>query len=85
MPNQDTVTCLFVMDRNIYNQYKHVVKSRGDNVKNNLVKYMQSVIKYDIPNADTIEAIEEVKQLKANTNKKTYGSFAELLQDIDND
>lgn len=85
MPNQDTVTCSFVMDRNIYNQYKHVVKLRGDNVKNNLVKYMQSVIKYDIPNADTIEAIEEVKQLKANTNKKTYGSFAELLQDIDND
>jgi hypothetical protein len=73
------------MDRNIYNQYKHVVKLRGDNVKNNLVKYMQSVIKYDIPNADTIEAIEEVKQLKANPNKKTYGSFAELLQDIDND
>lgn len=85
MPNQDTVTCSFVMDRKIYNQYKHVVKSRGDNVKNNLVKYMQSVIKYDITNADTIEAIQEVKQLKANTNKKTYGSFAELLQDIDND
>lgn len=30
MPNQDTVTCSFVMDRNIYNQYKHVVKLRGD-------------------------------------------------------
>ena len=30
-------------------------------------------------------AIEEVQRLKADPNKKSYGSFAELLEDLDND
>ena len=37
----------------------------------------------DMPNAETVRAIEEVKRLKADPNKKTYGSFAELLEDLD--
>lgn len=36
-----------------------------------------------MPNAETMRAIEEVKRLKADPNKKTYGSFAELLEDLD--
>ena len=36
-----------------------------------------------MPNAETVRAIEEVKRLKADPNKKTYGSFAELLEDLD--
>lgn len=35
------------------------------------------------PNAETIEAIREVEQLKKDKNKKTYSSFAEALKDID--
>ena len=46
---------------------------------------MLNVIKYDTPNAETIEAIEEVQKLKENPNKKTYGSFSELLGDLDNE
>ena len=37
------------------------------------------------PNAQTIEAINEVCQLKQDKNKKTYASFAEALKDIDFD
>ena len=37
------------------------------------------------PNRETIEAIEEVQKLKADPHKKTYGSFAELLGDLDNE
>lgn len=47
---------------------------------------MKNVIKYETPNAETIEAIERSKKLKKeNPNKKTYSSFAGLMKDIDNE
>lgn len=66
----DTVTCSFVMDRNIYNAYKGIVASNGENVKGNLVKYMQKVIKYETPNPETIAAIEA-----AESSTDTYGPY----------
>lgn len=85
MSNSKTVTCSFTMDRDIYNAYKSIVASNGENVKGNLVRYMMNVIRYGTPNADTVEAIEEVQRLKKDPNKKTYGSFAELVGDLDNE
>ena len=85
MKNQETVTCSFTLDRETYNAYKSVVAKYGQNVKGNLVRYMRSVIHYDTPNAETIEAMEEVKRLKADPNKKTYGSFSEILREIENE
>ena len=85
MNKSNSVTCSFTMDRDVYNAYKSVVSAYGENVKGNLVRYMKNVIKYETPNAETIEAIEEVRNLKENTNKKTYSSFAELMKDIDNE
>lgn len=82
MSKSNTVTCSFTMDRELYNAYKSIVTGNGENVKGNLVRYMLDVVRYKTPNAETIAAMEEVKQLKANPNKKTYGSFAELLEDI---
>ena len=80
--NQNTVTCSFTMDRAVYNAYKSIVARGGENVKGNIVRYMKSVIQYDTPNAETIAAIEEVQKLKANPNKKTYSSFAEILEEL---
>ena len=80
--NTNTVTCSFTMDRDIYNAYKSIVVRGGENVKGNIVRYMQSVIQYETPNAETIAAIEEVERLKADPNKKTYNSFADLLEDL---
>ena len=80
---RDTVTCSFVMDRDVYNAFKSIVSRHGENVKGNIVRYMQSVIEYDIPNDDTILAIQEVQALKNNPNKKTYGSFSEVLEELD--
>lgn len=82
MSKSNTVTCSFTMDRELYNAYKSIVTGNGENVKGNLVRYMLDVVRYKTPNAETIAAMEEVKQLKENPNKKTYGSFAELLEDI---
>lgn len=81
--NPNTVTCSFSMDRDLYNAYKSIVVKNGQNVKGNLVRYMQSVIQYGIPNIDTLEAIAEVQEMKKDPNKKTYGNFAELLADLE--
>ena len=80
MNNAKSVTCSFTMDRDIYNAYKSIVARNGENVKGNIVKYMLNVIQFETPNADTIEAIEEVQRLKADPHKKTYNSFAEILR-----
>ena len=85
MNKSNSVTCSFTMDRDVYNAYKSVVSAYGENVKGNLVRYMKNVIKYETPNAETIEAIEEVRNLKENPNKKTYSSFAGLMKAIDNE
>lgn len=39
----------------------------------------------DVPNKDTMEALEEVKRLKNDPNKKLYNSFAELLREVEAD
>lgn len=81
--DRDMVTCSFKMDRDTYNQYKSIVARNGENVKGNLVRHMQEVIKYETPNEETLEAIREVAELKKNPNKKGFHSFAELLKDMD--
>ena len=83
--NKNTVTCSFIMDKDIYNAYKSIVVRNGGNVKGNLIRYMKNVVQYDTPNAETIEAIKEVQELKKNPNKKKYSSFAELLEDLENE
>lgn len=81
----DMITCSFVMDRNTYNTFKSIVSKQGQNVKGNIVRYMQSVIQYDNPNAETILAIQEVEALKKNKNKKVYSSFNAVLEELEND
>lgn len=81
----NTVTCSFVMDRDIYNAYKGIVSRCGENVKGNIVRYMQSVIQYNTPNAETILAIQEVQALKKDPNKKVYSSFREVLEELEED
>ncbi len=83
--NSNTVTCSFVVDRDIYNAYKGIVSRNGENVKGNIIRYMQSVIKYDTPNADTILAIKEVQELKKDPHKRVYGSFSEVLDELNED
>lgn len=81
----DTITCSFVMNRDVYNAFKSIVSRQGENVKGNIVRYMESVIRYDTPNADTILAIKEVERLKKDPNKKIYSSFSEVLEELEED
>ena len=42
-------------------------------------------IKIDVPNTETLEAINEIEELKNNPNKKTYSSFLEIIKEVEND
>lgn len=83
MKNNNTVTCSFSMDRDVYNAFKSIITGNGENVKGNIVKYMQSVIDYGIPNAETIAAIEEVQKMKSDPKiGKTYNNVDEMMRDL---
>ena len=83
MNKNKTVTCSFSMDRDIYNAFKSVITRNGENVKGNLIRYMQSVINYEIPNSETIAAIEEVQRMKSDsTIGKTYNNVDEMMRDL---
>lgn len=83
MSNKNTVTCSFSLNRDIYDAYKSVVSRNGENVKGNIIKYMMNVINYDTPNAETIEAIEEVKKMKSDASiGKTYSNVNEMMMEL---
>ena len=83
MNKNKTVTCSFSMDREIYNAFKSVITRNGENVKGNLIRYMQSVINYEIPNSETIAAIEEVQKMKSDpTIGKTYNNVDAMMRDL---
>jgi len=71
------------MDREVYNAFKSIITRNGENVKGNIIRYMQNVIAYEIPNAETIAAIEEVQRMKADpTIGKTYNTVDEMMRDL---
>ena len=83
MKTNNTVTCSFSMDRDVYNAFKSIITGNGENVKGNIVRYMQSVIDYGIPNAETIAAIEEVQKMKSDPKiGKTYNTVDEMMRDL---
>lgn len=79
------VKCSFTIDRNVYNAFKSIVSQQGRSVKGSIIKYMQNVIQYENPNADTVFAIQEVTALKNDPNKKVYSSFDEVLGELGDD
>lgn len=85
MKKLNTVTCSFTIDRETYNAYKSIITAHGESVKGNKVRNMLNVIKYQTPNAETIQAIKEVEELKKDPNKKTYSFFAEILEELENE
>lgn len=77
------ITCSFSMDREVYNLYKSIVAKNGENVKGNLVRYMKHVIAHETPNAETIEAINEVQKMKSDFSiGKTYDTVDEMMKDV---
>lgn len=86
MSKSGTVTCSFSLDMDIYNSYKSIVIGCGENVKGNLIRYMENVIDYGTSNPKTIEAIREVEKMKADSELgKSYDNVDETISEILND
>lgn len=51
MASQDSTTCAFPIDRDLYNQYKSIVVRKGKTVKGDLIDYMRSVIENQASNS----------------------------------
>ena len=83
MNKSNTVTCSLSMERKLYNAFKSIIARNGENVKGNIIRYMQNVVNYEIPNAETIVAIEEVQRMKADPAiGKTYNNVDEMMRDL---
>ncbi len=80
--NNKKVTCSFEIDRDIYNKYKDIISKNGEDIKENLVRYMKAVIDFNSLNSETLFAIQEVQELRKDPNKKVYNSFSEILEEL---
>ena len=80
------------MNREIKQEAQEIFSSLGMDMTTAINVFLRQAIRFrgfpfdvrlDIPNEETLAAINEVPELKKNPNKKTYGSFAELLEELD--
>ena len=66
-----------------YDEYKNIVTKNHENVKGNLLKYMKDVIRFEIPNKDTIDAIKEVEAMKKdNSIGKAYTDVDRMMEEL---
>ncbi len=52
---ENTVTCSFEVDRDLYDAFKSIVYRNGESVKENLIKYMQAVVDNDNSNKNVVK------------------------------
>lgn len=84
------VTCSFSMDRYLYNAYKSIVVSQGQNVKGNLVRYMQRVIQYGVPDIEEIvklaaaqKAQPDLVTVSFSVKRDLYDAYERIVQEHD--
>lgn len=78
-----TVTCSFVVERDLYDRYKSIVVRNHQNVKGNLIRHMQEVIEYNEPNSETLEAIKEVELMKKDPSiGKEYSDVDAMMEEL---
>lgn len=82
------------MDDQLKKQAEDLFSDLGFNMTTALTTFVKQAVREqripfditrNIPNEETIQAIEEVKRLKKDPDKKVYANFAELLEEIQHD
>lgn len=82
------------MDEDIKRQADDLFSDLGISLSGAITMFMKQAIRQqaipfkiarDVPNRETLEAIEEVQRLKNDPAKKTYDSFNEILQELDSE
>lgn len=79
------------MDEDLKRQAEELFADLGFNMTTALTAFVKQavreqripfIISRDIPNEETIQAIEEIRRMKNDPNKKPYSSFSELLEEV---
>ena len=79
------------MDENLKREYEGILSELGLNLTTALNVFARAVVRerripfeiaLNVPNNETIAAIEEVETMRNNPNKKLYNSFDELLSEV---
>jgi DNA-damage-inducible protein J len=82
------------MDEGLKKEFDWLCTELGLNMTTAFNVFARTVVRHrripfeialDHLNAETIEAINEVRQAKQNPNKKLYANFSELLEEVEAD
>ncbi len=82
------------MDEELKKQAEDLFSALGLNMTTALISFIKQsvreqripfILSRDIPNEETKLAIQEVQEMKKNPNKKTYSSFSELVEEVQNE
>lgn len=82
------------MDEDIKHQADELFSDLGLNLSSAITAFIKQAIREqaipfklsrNVPNAETLEAIEEVKRLKNAPDKKTYDSFKDFMKEMENE
>lgn len=75
-------------------QAEEVFKKLGTSTTDAITMFLYMVVNYqgipfeialNVPNAETLEAFKEAEELRKDPNSKSYLSFAELLEEMQNE
>ena len=82
------------MDEGLKQDFERLCNELGLNMTTAFNVFARSVVRnngipfsvtLDVPNAETIAAINEVQRLKQDKNKKVYTNFSELFKEVEAD
>ena len=84
--NSNTVTCSFLIDRDLYEAYRSFLLCRGESPEDDLSRYMNWVVSQEVPNAQTRAAIEEVNEMiQTGSGQHFDGSTEEFFALLEED
>ena len=89
-----TTSITIRMDEDLKKQAEELFSDLGLNMTTAFITFIKQsvreqripfILSRNVPNEETILAIKEIQELKKNSNKKTYSSFSELLEEVQDD
>lgn len=82
------------MDEELKKQAEDLFSALGLNMTTALISFIKQsvreqripfILSREVPNEETKLAIQEVQEMKKTPNKKTYSSFSELVEEVQNE
>ncbi len=82
------------IDPDIKQQADELFKRLGTTTSEAITMFLYKAVNYkgipfeialNVPNRDTLEALREAEEIRNDPNSKGYSSFAELLEEVENE